>query len=145
MSDQSAKGTPPLIDLVRAGEGRHDADKVTDFLFTAVDQTNAHLVTTDDGDVLINTGTAAGAERNKAILKPHRTGSMPGLSSRKATPITLAAFPRSASREPKSSSSRASPRITTTFLSDCARRWPRERESSGRRPCSKRWGRALGW
>lgn len=65
---------PPLIDLVRAGEGRHDADKVTDFLFTAVDQTNVHLVNTADGDVIINTGYYPFADRNKAILAPHRSG-----------------------------------------------------------------------
>jgi len=74
MQGTSTTKHPMLIDLVRAGEGRHDADKVTDFLFTAVDQTNAHLVTTADGDVLINTGYYTFTDRNKAILAPHRTG-----------------------------------------------------------------------
>lgn len=76
MPDPQTNRNPPLADLVRSGEGRHDADKVTDFLFTAVDQTNAHLVTTSDGDVMINTGILSSVERNRAVLAPHRTGAM---------------------------------------------------------------------
>lgn len=74
MDNQPVSGSPSLADLVRAGEGRHDADRVTDFVFTAIDQTNAHLVTTDDGDVMINTGFPASVERNRSVLAPHRTG-----------------------------------------------------------------------
>ena len=67
-------GGPPLADLVRAGEGEPRAIAVTDFVFMAQDLSNAYLVTTADGDVMVNTGFTASADRNRAALAPHRTG-----------------------------------------------------------------------
>ncbi len=40
----------------------------------AKDVSNAYLVTTHDGDLLVNTGFNTGAERTKSLFAPHRTG-----------------------------------------------------------------------
>jgi glyoxylase-like metal-dependent hydrolase (beta-lactamase superfamily II) len=65
---------PPLADLVRAGDAQTEAVAITDFVFMAKDISNSYLVTTSDGDVVINTGMPDGAERSVALFKPHRTG-----------------------------------------------------------------------
>lgn len=72
MSDK--KETPPLAGLVRAGDAQAEAVAITPFIFMSHDVSNAYLVTTDDGDVIINTGMPDGAERTQALFKPHRTG-----------------------------------------------------------------------
>jgi len=69
-----AKEAPPLASLVRAGDGQTEAVAITDFVFMANDISNAYLVTTDGGDVMVNTGFVDNAERNVGLLKPHRTG-----------------------------------------------------------------------
>ena len=73
MSDTMEKA-PPLANLVLAGETQTEAVEITPFLFMARDISNAYLVTTSDGDVVINTGMPDGAERSVALFKPHRTG-----------------------------------------------------------------------
>lgn len=65
---------PKLANLVRAGDAQTEAITVTDFIFQANDISNAYLVTTSDGDVMVNTGFMDNAKRNKALLAPHRTG-----------------------------------------------------------------------
>lgn len=65
---------PLLASLVQSGEGQQAAERITDFIFMAKDISNAYLVTTDDGDVLINAGFMDNAERNRAVLEPVRTG-----------------------------------------------------------------------
>ena len=67
---------PALAGLVRAGDAQTEALAINDFIFMARDISNAHLVTTNDGDVMVNTGffDDANVERNVALLKPHRTG-----------------------------------------------------------------------
>ena len=65
---------PPLAGLVLAGEQQATAEPITDFIFMAKDISNAYLVTTADGDVLVNTGFPTSAERNKAVLAAARTG-----------------------------------------------------------------------
>jgi alkyl sulfatase BDS1-like metallo-beta-lactamase superfamily hydrolase len=72
MSD--TREAPPLANLVNAGESQTEAVEITDFIFMARDVSNAYLVTTDDGDVMVNTGMPEGAKRSAALLKPHRTG-----------------------------------------------------------------------
>lgn len=67
-------GTPPLADLVRAGESQTEAITVADGIFMAQDISNAYLITTADGDVMVNTGFMAGADRNKGLFAPVRTG-----------------------------------------------------------------------
>ena len=65
---------PHLGNLVTAGDGQTEAEKITDTIFMVKDVSNAYLVTTPDGDVLVNTGFLNNGERNKALFAPHRTG-----------------------------------------------------------------------
>ena len=67
-------GQPKLASLVLEGDGQARATPVTDFVFMVKDISNVYLVTTADGDVLINTGFMDNAERSKALLALHRTG-----------------------------------------------------------------------
>jgi alkyl sulfatase BDS1-like metallo-beta-lactamase superfamily hydrolase len=67
-------GKPPLANLVLAGAGQTEAEAITDYIFMAKDISNAYLVRTGDGDVLINTGFMDNAARNKALLAPVRRG-----------------------------------------------------------------------
>jgi alkyl sulfatase BDS1-like metallo-beta-lactamase superfamily hydrolase len=69
-----ADETPPLAKLVLAGEGQDKAVAITDFIFMVKDISNAYLVTTADGDLMVNTGFMTSADRNVALLAPHRTG-----------------------------------------------------------------------
>lgn len=73
MTAPASKG-PPLADLVLAGVNQTAAELVTDFVFMARDVSNAYLVTTSDGDVLINAGTVTGAPRTRALFAPVRSG-----------------------------------------------------------------------
>lgn len=70
--------TPPLASLTRAGETQAEAVAITPFIFMARDISNAYLVTTADGDVMVNTGFMddVNQARNVALLAPHRTGPM---------------------------------------------------------------------
>lgn len=65
---------PMLASLVLSGEGQTTAEPITDFIFMAKDISNVYLVTTNDGDLLINAGFMNSAERNQAVLAPVRTG-----------------------------------------------------------------------
>lgn len=65
---------PPLASLVQAGEGQTDATPINDHIFMVKDVSNAYLVTTSGGDVLINTGMNFSAEKNKVVLDKIRTG-----------------------------------------------------------------------
>ena len=65
---------PELASLVRAGDQQKEAEVITDFIFMAKDISNAYLVTTADGDVMINTGFMDNAQRTKDLLAPRRTG-----------------------------------------------------------------------
>jgi glyoxylase-like metal-dependent hydrolase (beta-lactamase superfamily II) len=68
------KNNPPLAGLVRAGEQQATAEEITPFIFMAKDISNAYLVTTADGDVLVNAGFPTSAQRNKSVFAPVRTG-----------------------------------------------------------------------
>ncbi len=70
------KGKPLLASLVQAGDAQTEAVKINDFIFMAKDISNAYLVTTSDGDVLVNTGFMDNAERTKGLLAPQRTGAL---------------------------------------------------------------------
>jgi glyoxylase-like metal-dependent hydrolase (beta-lactamase superfamily II) len=65
---------PPLAGLVLSGDQQKAAETITDFIFMAKDISNAYLVTTSAGDVLVNTGFMDNAQRTKNLLAPHRTG-----------------------------------------------------------------------
>jgi glyoxylase-like metal-dependent hydrolase (beta-lactamase superfamily II) len=73
MSEDKDKPTP-LANLVRAGDGQTEAVAITPFVFMVHDVSNAYLVTTNDGDVMVNTGFNASADRNVSLFKTHRTG-----------------------------------------------------------------------
>ena len=73
MSEQKSTG-PALAGLVRAGDAQTEAVAITPFVFMARDISNAYLVTTADGDLMVNTGFMDNADRNVALLAPHRTG-----------------------------------------------------------------------
>ena len=74
MSDAVKDDAPPLATLVRAGDQQVAAEAINDFIFMVKDMSNAYLVTAADGDVMVNTGFVAAAERNKTLLAPHRAG-----------------------------------------------------------------------
>jgi alkyl sulfatase BDS1-like metallo-beta-lactamase superfamily hydrolase len=74
MSTDAPEKSPLLANLVRSGDSQTEAVEITPFVFMANDISNAYLVTTSDGDVVINTGMPDGAERSAALFKPHRTG-----------------------------------------------------------------------
>ena len=65
---------PSLASLVQAGEAQTEAVAVTDFIFMVKDISNLYLVKTADGDLLVNAGFMDSAERNRALLAPHREG-----------------------------------------------------------------------
>jgi glyoxylase-like metal-dependent hydrolase (beta-lactamase superfamily II) len=67
---------PMLAALVLAGDQQKEAIKIADRIFMAKDISNAYLVTTDDGDIMVNTGfmDTANVERNKGLFTPERTG-----------------------------------------------------------------------
>jgi glyoxylase-like metal-dependent hydrolase (beta-lactamase superfamily II) len=71
-----SENKPPLAALTRAGDAQTEAARITPFICMARDISNAYLVSTSDGDVMVNTGffDDAHQERNVALLKPHRTG-----------------------------------------------------------------------
>jgi glyoxylase-like metal-dependent hydrolase (beta-lactamase superfamily II) len=58
--------TPSLDELVKQGEGAQDAVDVGDGVFMSRNIANSYLVTTPDGDLLINTGTDFEAPAIKA-------------------------------------------------------------------------------
>jgi glyoxylase-like metal-dependent hydrolase (beta-lactamase superfamily II) len=76
MSAGAGGGTPPLASLVQAGDQQTEAVVIADGIFMAKDISNAYLVTTTDGDLLVNAGFTFSGERNKAVLAPHRTGAL---------------------------------------------------------------------
>ncbi|RZJ97743.1 MAG: MBL fold metallo-hydrolase [Novosphingobium sp.] len=69
-----AKTQPKLADLVRSGDAQTEAVEITPFVFLARGISNAHLVTTSDGDVIVNTGMPEDGERAAKLFAPHRTG-----------------------------------------------------------------------
>jgi len=73
MSEANTKPTP-LENLVRSGDVQTEAVEITPYIFMSRDVSNAYLVTTSDGDVVVNTGMPDGAERSVALFKPHRKG-----------------------------------------------------------------------
>ncbi len=67
---------PLLASLVQAGDQQTEAVAITDYIHMAKDISNAYLVNTADGDVLVNTGFMGSVERNKAVLGPARSGAL---------------------------------------------------------------------
>jgi len=65
---------PLLANLVMAGSQQTEAEVVNDFVFMAKDISNAYLINTADGDVMVNSGFMDNAERTKTLLAPRRSG-----------------------------------------------------------------------
>ena len=65
---------PLLANLVNQGETQTEAVAINDFIFMAKDLSNAYLVTSRDGDLLVNSGFNVSAERTKALFAPRRKG-----------------------------------------------------------------------
>ena len=72
----SEDNKPLLASLVQAGEQQTEAVAITDFVHMAKDISNAYLVNTGAGDVIVNTGFVASTERNKALFAPVRSGAL---------------------------------------------------------------------
>ncbi|MES2157921.1 MAG: MBL fold metallo-hydrolase [Pseudomonadota bacterium] len=70
----SGKQQTPLGALVMAGQGQTDTERIADGIFMVKDISNAYLVTTSDGDLLVNTGFLGNGARNKGLFAPHRSG-----------------------------------------------------------------------
>ena len=71
MSTQSAeKPQTPLGALVMAGQGQTEAEAITNSIFMVKDISNAYLVTTGDGDLLVNTGTKARVDKESVVIPP---------------------------------------------------------------------------
>ena len=68
------EGKPLLAKLVMAGSQQLEAEVITDFIFMAKDISNAYLINTADGDVMVNTGFMDNAERTQKLLAPRRSG-----------------------------------------------------------------------
>ncbi|MFM5908858.1 MAG: MBL fold metallo-hydrolase [Novosphingobium sp.] len=66
----------PLGALVMAGEGQNAAVEITPSIFMVKDISNAYLVTSEGGDMLVNTGFIGNGDRNRALFAPHRKGPM---------------------------------------------------------------------
>lgn len=69
-----ADGKPLLANLVMSGSQQTEAEVVTDFIFMAKDISNAYLINTSDGDVMVNSGFMDNAERTRKLLAPRRSG-----------------------------------------------------------------------
>jgi glyoxylase-like metal-dependent hydrolase (beta-lactamase superfamily II) len=85
---------PMLASLVQAGAQQTQAEPITDYIFMAKDISNAYLVTTSAGDVMVNTGFMDNAERNKNLLAPKRTGALSYIILTQAHPDHYGGVPR---------------------------------------------------
>ena len=94
MSDATgADKQTPLGAIVTAGAGQAEAERITDTIFMVKDISNAYLVTTGDGDLMVNTGFVGNDRRNKALFDPHRTGPLRRIVLTQAHPDHFGALP----------------------------------------------------
>lgn len=70
----TADNKPLLASLVQSGEGQTEAVALNDFIWMVKDISNAYLVRTADGDLLVNAGFMDSAERNKTLFAKVRGG-----------------------------------------------------------------------
>ncbi len=96
--EKTEESKPLLASLVQAGEQQKEVVAITDFIFMAKDISNAYLVTTGDGDMLVNTGFMDSAERNKALFAPVRRGPLRAIILTQGHPDHFGGVP--ALREP---------------------------------------------
>jgi alkyl sulfatase BDS1-like metallo-beta-lactamase superfamily hydrolase len=74
MSQDADGPSPQLASLVNAGAAQTAATQINDFIHMVKDISNAYLVRTGDGDLLVNAGFMDSAGRNRDLLAPHRSG-----------------------------------------------------------------------
>jgi len=86
MSAGTDRDKPMLASLVQAGEQQTEAVAITDFVYMAKDISNAYLVCTDDGDVMVNTGFMTSTERNQGLFAPVRSGPLRAIVLTQAHP-----------------------------------------------------------
>lgn len=86
MSEQSSGDKPLLASLVNSGEQQTEAIPLTDNIFMAKDISNAYLITTDDGDVMVNCGFMGSTDRNKSIFSAVRSGALKAIVITQAHP-----------------------------------------------------------
>jgi len=65
---------PRLASLVRSGDTQTEAIAINGFIWQVNDVSNAYLINTADGDLMVNTGFIDNGERNAALLAPRRSG-----------------------------------------------------------------------
>lgn len=76
MSEQKKADNPMLAALVHAGDEQKEAVRITSFIWMVKDISNAYLINTADGDVMVNTGFMDNTERNRNLLAPVRSGKL---------------------------------------------------------------------
>lgn len=93
MSAQNKDNQPHLASLVQAGDQQTEAVKLNDFIYMAKDISNAYLVTTNDGDVLVNTGFVTSAGRTQSLFEPVRSGPLKHIILTQAHPDHFGGVP----------------------------------------------------
>src|SRR3546814_12307486 len=91
----------------------------------AKDISNAYLITTADGDVMVNTGFMDNAERTRKLLAPHRSGPLRKIVLTQAHADHYGGVPVLA--EPGRSEER---RVGEERDSRCQSRWPTYRKKT---------------
>jgi alkyl sulfatase BDS1-like metallo-beta-lactamase superfamily hydrolase len=85
MSEQPRK-TPLLAQIIRSGSSQTEATVITDFVYCAKDVSNAYVVNTADGHVMINAGFVPSVERNKSLFAPVANGEIQAIFLTQAHP-----------------------------------------------------------
>lgn len=84
---------PHLASLVQAGDQQTEAVQINDFIFMAKDISNAYLINTGDGDVLVNTGFVTSANRTRSLFEPVRSGPLQHIILTQAHPDHFGGVP----------------------------------------------------
>lgn len=86
MSSNSNDKKPVLANLILAGDTQTEAIAINDFIHMAQDISNAYLVNTNEGDVMVNTGFMSSVDRNKELFQPVRQGPLRAIFLTQAHP-----------------------------------------------------------
>ncbi|MCB1690514.1 MAG: MBL fold metallo-hydrolase [Halioglobus sp.] len=86
MTTDTGESKPMLASLVQAGEQQTEVVSITGFVHMVRDISNAYLVNTADGDVMVNTGFMTSTERNKGLFASVRSGALQAIVLTQAHP-----------------------------------------------------------